>query len=40
MFDFSIYSTKSKYFDDSNKLIIGQMEDEAGGYAVEEFVGL
>ena len=25
MFDFSNYSTKSKYYDDSNKLVIGKM---------------
>ena len=37
MFDFSNYSTKSKY---SNKLVIGKMEDETGGIAIEEFVGL
>ena len=28
MFDFSNYSTKSKYYDDSNKLIIRKMKDE------------
>ena len=28
MFDFSNYSTKSKYYDDSNKLVIGNMKDE------------
>ena len=40
MFDFSNYSTKSKYYDDSNKLIIGKMKDETGGVAIEEFVVL
>ena len=30
MFDFSNYSTKSKYYDDSNKLVIGKMKDETG----------
>ena len=40
MFDFSNYSTKSKYYDDSNKLVIGKMKDETGGVTVEEFVGL
>ena len=40
MFDFSNYSTKSKYCDDSNKLVIGKMKDETGGVATEEFVGL
>ena len=40
MFDFSNYWTKWKYYDDSNKLIIGKMKDETGGAAIEEFVGL
>ena len=40
MFDFSNYSTKSKYHDDSNKLVIGKMKDETGGVGIEEFVGL
>ena len=40
MFDFSNYSTKSKYYDNSNKLVIGKMKNETGGFAVEEFIGL
>ena len=40
MFDFSNYSTKSKYYDDSNKLVIGKMKDKSGGVVIEEFVGL
>ena len=40
MFNFSNYSTKSKYCDNSKKLIIGKMKDETGGVAIEEFVGL
>ena len=40
MFYFSNYSTKSKYYDDSNKLVIGKMKHETRGVAVEEFVGL
>ena len=40
MFDFSNYSTKSKCYDDSNKLVIGKMKDETGGVAIEELVGL
>ena len=40
MFDFTDYSTKSKYHDDSNKLAIEKMKDKTGGVAVEEFVGL
>ena len=39
MFDFSFYSDRSKY-DDSNKLVVGRMEDEMGGVAIDEFVGL
>ena len=38
MFDFCNYSTKSRYHDDSNKLVIGKMKDETGG--VEEFMRL
>ena len=40
MFDFSNYSTKSKYHDDSNRLVIGKMKDKTGDVATEEFVGL
>ena len=40
MFDFSNYSTKRKYYDNSNKLLIGKMKDETPGVAIEEFVGL
>ena len=40
MFGFSNYSAKSKYYDNSNKLVIGEMKDETGGVAIEEFVGL
>ena len=39
MFDFSNYSTRSKY-DNSNKLVIGKMKDETRGVAIEVFVGL
>ena len=38
MFDFSNYLTKSKYYDDSNKLAIEKMNDEIGAVATEEFV--
>ena len=37
MFDFTIYSTKSKDNDDSNKSFIGKMEDETRSVAIEEF---
>ena len=40
MFDFIKYSTKSKYYDKSIKLVIGKMKDETIGVAIEEFVGL
>ena len=40
MFDFSNYSTKSKYYDNSNKLATGNMKDETAGSAIEEFVAL
>ena len=36
IFDFSNYSTKLKYDDNSNKLVIGKMKDETGGVAIEE----
>ena len=35
MFDFSNYSTKSKYYDNSNKLVVGKMKDETAGVAIE-----
>ena len=40
MFDFSNYWTRSIYYDDSNKLVIGKMKDERGDVAVKKFVGL
>ena len=40
MFDFSKYSTKSKYYDSSNKLVFGKIKNRSAGVAVEEFVGL
>ena len=40
MFDFSNYSTKSKCYYDSNKLVIKKLNDETGGVATEGFVGL
>ena len=40
MFDFSNYSAESKYYDDSNKLVVSRMKDETGIVAIEEFVGL
>ena len=40
MFDVSNYPTKSKYYHNSNKLMVGKMKDEIAGLAIEEFVGL
>ena len=40
MLDFGNYSTKSKYYDDSNKLVIAKMKDETRGVTIEQFVGL
>ena len=40
MFNVSNYSTKSKYKNNSDKLVTGKMEDETGGVAIKEFVGL
>ena len=40
MLDFSYYSLKSKYYDDSNKLVVHNMKDGAGGAAIEKFVRL
>ena len=40
MFDFSNNSTTSKYYNNSNKLVIRKTKDETGGLSIEEFVGL
>ena len=40
MLSFSNYSTKSKYYDNSNKLLAGKMKNETVGVAIEEFVEL
>ena len=40
MFDFSNYSTKSKCYNNSSKLVVGKMKDEIAGVAIEESVGL
>ena len=40
MFDFSNYSTKLKYYDNSNKLVVGKMKDGTAGAAIKEFFGL
>ena len=40
IFDFNNYFLKSKYYDDSNKLVVDKLKDEIRGVAVEEFVRL
>ena len=40
MFDLSNYSKDLKFFDETNKKVIGKMKDEFGGVIVSEFVGL
>ena len=40
MFDCSNYSKDSKFFDDTNKKVIGKMKDEYGGNIIDEFIGL
>ena len=40
MSDFSNYSKDSKFFNETNKKVIGKMKDEFGGVIVSEFVGL
>ena len=40
MLDFSNYSTKSKYYDDSDKWVIGKMKYKTGGVGIKELVGL
>ena len=39
MFDLSNYSTKSKYYNDSNALVVGKMKDETDNIVIEKFVG-
>ena len=39
-FDFSEYNKNSKYFDDSNKKVIGKFKDETPNYPIIEFIGL
>ena len=40
MFHFRNFSTKSKYYDDSNKLVVGKIKDKTVGVPLEKFVGL
>ena len=39
-FEFSNYSKKSKYYHNSNKLVVGKIKDETAGAAIAEFIGL
>ena len=40
LFDFINYPKDSKFFDETNKKVIGKIKDEFGGIIVETFVGL
>ena len=40
LFDFSNFPQDSKFFEETNKKVIGKMKDELGGVIVKEFVGL
>ena len=40
LFDFSDYSKESRFYDDSNKKVIGKMKDEMSGKVISEFIGL
>ena len=40
MFDFSNYSSRSKYYDDTNALVFRKMKDEMGGVTIKKVVGL
>ena len=40
IFDFGNYSAKSKYYDDSNKLVVGNMKDEKARVAIKDSIGL
>ena len=40
LFDFSIYFKDSKYYNNSNKLVVGKMKDETSDAPIKSFVGL
>ena len=40
LLDFSNYSKDSKFFNETNKKVIGKMKDKFGGVILVEFVGL
>ena len=39
LYDFSDYPREAKYYDDSNKKVIGKMKDEMCGKVISEFLG-
>ena len=39
LFDFRNYSKDSKFFDQTNKKVIGKMKDEFAGIIVDKFIG-
>ena len=40
LFDFSNYSKDSRFFNETNKKVIGKMKDEFGVIILTDFVGL
>ena len=40
LFDFSNYPKDPKFFDPTNKKVIGKMKDKSEGKIIDEFVGL
>ena len=40
MFTSSSYSADSKYYNDSNKLVVGKIKDKTGGVTIKQFSGL
>ena len=40
MFHFSNYSAESKYYADSNKLVVSKIKHETGVVTIKEFLGL
>ena len=40
LFDFSEYPVNSRFYDASNKKVLGKMKDEFKGVPVSEFIGL
>ena len=39
-FDNSDYPKGSKFYDNTNKKVIGKFKDESGGIPIKEFIGL